>query len=170
MNLQKALLAEHSRRQADKIAGYACRSKKHFKELMNYFLSDNQLLSRRAAWSLSIVAVKLPEYVFPHVKDLVSVLSRKDIHPAVIRHSVSMLERIEIPEKFHGKVMQACFQFLENNSIPVAIKVFSMTTLYNLSRHYPEIKSELRSIIEDRWERESPAFKSRGKKVLLQIK
>lgn len=166
MDVKKELLREHSKRQAAKIARYACQSKKNFKDLMQCYSSKNYLLAQRAAWSVSIAGRMHPELVAPHIKYLVDVLDRKDVHDAVIRNSVRILETIEIPTRYQGKVMQACFGFLQNYSTPGAIKAFSMTTLYNLSKKYPEIKNELRSIIEDRWEHETPAFKSRGRKVL----
>jgi hypothetical protein len=77
-----------------------------------------------------------------------------------------VLEAIEIPEVFHGDVMNACFKFIETPSTPVAIKASSLTTLFNLSKIYPEIKQELKTIIEDRMDNETAAFKSRGRKIL----
>jgi hypothetical protein len=65
--------------------------------------------------------------------------------------------------------MNACFGFIENPTIPIAIKAFSLTTLYNLCKTYPEIKPELKLIIEDRWDTETAAFKSRGKKILANL-
>ncbi|MCY7309163.1 MAG: hypothetical protein LH619_00155 [Chitinophagaceae bacterium] len=44
-----------------------------------------------------------------------------------------------------------------------------MTVLQNLSKLYPEIKQELKTIIEDRWELETAAFHSRAKKILKEI-
>jgi len=41
--------------------------------------------------------------------------------------------------------------------------------LQNLSKIYPEIKQELKTIIEDRWDHESAAFKSRAKKILKDL-
>jgi hypothetical protein len=76
------------------------------------------------------------------------------------------LEDIEIPEEYHADVMNACFGFIEKPSTPVAIKAFSLTTLGNLSKYYPEIKQELKLIIEDRIDTETAAFKSRAKKIL----
>ena len=49
---------------------------------------------------------------------------------------------------------------------PVAIKAFSLTTLFNLSKFYPEVENELKLIIENNWDNETAAFKSRGKKIL----
>jgi hypothetical protein len=169
VNLREEILKEHSKPQALKIAGYACASKKNFKELMQYFLNEEYRLAQRAAWSVSWAARKKPEMISPHIKDLVSVLNKTDVHDAVIRNSVRVLQEIEIPEKFHGEVMDACFQFIEKPSTPVAIKVFSLTTLFNLSKHYPEIKPELKLIIEDCWKNETAAFKSRAKKILSKL-
>ena len=65
--------------------------------------------------------------------------------------------------------MNAWFAFIEKPSTPVAIKAFALTTLFNLSKYYPEIKQELKLIIEDRMDNKTPAFKSRGKKILKQL-
>ncbi|MBS1670911.1 MAG: hypothetical protein JST94_05595 [Bacteroidetes bacterium] len=62
--------------------------------------------------------------------------------------------------------MNACFNFIETPATPVAIKAFSLTILQKLSLQYPEIKQELKLIIEERWEHETAAFKSRARKIL----
>jgi hypothetical protein len=169
VNLREEILKEHSKAHAQAIANYACESKKNFKELMNCFLDDEYRLAQRAAWSVSWAAMKKPEMIYPHIKDLVSVLYKKNVHDAVIRNSVRVLQEIEIPEKYHGEVMNACFQFLEKPSTAVAIKAFSLTTLFNLSKKYPEIKPELKLIINDSLEHETAAFKARAKKILPKL-
>jgi len=170
MIIKDEILKEHSKTQALKIAAYACASKKNFKELMQCFMSGEYRLAQRAAWSVSWAAEKNPEMIRPYIKDLVSQMQRTNVHDSVIRNSVRVLELIEIPEEFHGEVMNACFHFIETPSTPAAIKAFSLTTLFNLSKQYPEIRSELKLIIEERWDTETAAFRSRGKKILKQIK
>jgi len=169
MNLRDEILKAHSKEHALKIARYACSSKNNFKALMDCFMSNEYRLAQRAAWSVSWAARQKPQMIEPYIKDLVTVLKKKDIHNAVIRNSVRVLEDIEIPEKFHGAVMNACFNFIETPATPVAIKAFSLTTLFNLSKAYPEIKQELKLIIEERWDTETAAFKSRGRKILKAI-
>ena len=170
MNIRDEILKEHSKAQALKIASYACSSKKNFKELMVCFTDDEYRLAQRAAWSVSWAAKKKPEMIKPYIKNIVSHLQRKDVHASVIRNSVRILEEIEIPEIFHGEVMNTCFGFIETPSTPVAIKAFSLTTLFNLSKKYPEIRSELKLIIEERWNTETAAFRSRGKKILFGLR
>ncbi len=169
MIIRDEILKEHSRTQALKIASYACASKKNFRELMKCFMSDEYRVAQRAAWSVGWAARKNPEMIVPYIKDLVSQIQRTDVHPAVLRNSVRILELIEIPEIFHGQVMNACFQFIETPSTPIAVKAFSLTTLYNLSKYYPEIKHELKLIIEENWDHETAAFRSRGRKILSMI-
>lgn len=166
LNIKVELLKENTRQQAVKIADYACLSTNNFNELMQCFLSNEYRVAQRAAWSVSYAATKKPSMIQPHIKDLVAMLGRKDVHDAVIRNSVRILQKIQIPEEFHGDVMNACFAFIEDVTCPVAIKAFSLTTLENLCKNYPEIKHELKLIIEERWENETPAFKSRAKKIL----
>lgn len=167
MNIKEELLKEKNitRAKALSIAEFASSSPRHFQELMKCFLSNEYRLAQRAAWCVSWAARKNPELIKPHIKDLVAQLGRTDVHDAVIRNSVRVLQEIEIPKELHGEVMNACFEFIEKPSIPVAIKAFSMTTLFNLSKDYPEIKNELRVIIENNWNNETAAFKSRGKKI-----
>ena len=169
MILRDQILKEHSRENALSIANYACSSKQHFKELMKCFLDKEYRVAQRAAWSVSWAAIQKPKMIQPYIKELVAQLERKDVHSAVIRNSVRVLECIEIPKKFHGTVMNACFNFIENPSTPVAIKAFSLTTLFNLSKFYPDIKQELKLIIEERWDTESAAFRARGKRILKNI-
>ncbi|MBV9986520.1 MAG: hypothetical protein JO301_02505 [Chitinophagaceae bacterium] len=166
MNLRDEILKEHSKSQALKVAAYACSSPKNFKELMQCFMADEYRLSQRAAWSVSWAAKKKPEMVKPYLKDIVAQLQREGVHDSVKRNAVRILEDIDIPEPLHGEVMNACFGFIEDPATAVAIKAFSLTTLFNLSEIYPEIRPELKLLIEANLENETAAFRSRGKKIL----
>ena len=169
MNVRAEILKEHSKVQALKIARYACSSPYNFDELMKCFMADDYQVSQRAAWSLDWAARNEPSMILPYIGDLVTQIQNDKVHPSVIRHSLRILEDVDIPEVFHGDVMNACFNFLESASTPAAIKVFSLTTLRNLAGYYPEIKKELKLIIEERWPHESKAFKSRGRTILASL-
>lgn len=171
MNIREELLKEqiHFKKHAIAITEFAASSDKNFKDLIDCFLSKDKRLAQRAAWSVSWAAEKYPEMVQPYIGVLVDQLKRKDVHNAVIRNSLRILEDVIIPEKFHGEVMDACFQFLQNRETAIAIKAFALTVLFNLSKIYPDIKNELRIIIEENMEYETAAYRSRGKKILTQL-
>jgi hypothetical protein len=166
LDLKDEILKLHSKVHALKIAAYACSSARHFKELMKCFMSDDYRLAQRAAWSVSWAARKKPVMIRPYVKDLVTVLEKKEVHDAVIRNSLRVLEDVDIPAEHHGVIINACFNFLEKPGYPLAFKVYSMTIIAKLSAIYPEIKQELKLIIEENLDNGTPAFKSRGKKIL----
>jgi hypothetical protein len=170
MPLREEILKEHSKKHALHIASLACASKKDFKELVSCFLSNDYRLAQIASWCLHWAVKQKPGMIAPYIKKVVAQLQRKDVHPSVIRHAVNILQSIDIPEEFHGEVMNACFSFIETPSTAIAIKAFSLTTLYNLSKTYPEIRSELKLIIEERWDTETAAFRGRGKKILADLK
>jgi hypothetical protein len=164
--IKDELLKEQSLANAKRIAEFACLVNSNFKELMDCFLSCEYRVAQRAAWAVSQSVEKNPAIVEPYIEMLVDQLSRKDVHNAVIRNSLRILQNLDIPEEFHGKILNACFAFIEDPSAPIAIKAFSLTMLDNLSKHYPEIKHELKLIIEERLDTETPAFKARAKRIL----
>lgn len=168
MNIRAALLEEkkQTRSHALAIAAYACSSAARFKTLMHCFLDAEYRLAQRAAWCVSWAAHKHPAMLQPYIKKLVAQLDRKDVHPAVVRNSVRVLEAVHIPEALHGAVMRHCFALVEAPGTPVAIKAFSLTTLGNLAALYPDIKTELQLLIEERWPHETAAFHARARKVL----
>ncbi len=171
MDISKALLKDklHKKEQALIITDYACSTPENFKELMQCFLSNEYRLAQRAAWSISWAAQKKPHFIKLYIKDLIEQLSRKAVHDAVIRNSVCILQKIDIPKDLHGELMNCCFAFIESNKTPVAVKAFSLTTLFNLSKIYPDIKNELKIIIEERLDDETAAFKQRGKQILRHL-
>jgi hypothetical protein len=78
-------------------------------------------------------------------------------------------EHVTIPKRYHGRVMTACFDFVQAPETPIAVKAFSLSILGKLSADYPEICGELKLIIEEQWEHATPAFRSRARKILKSI-
>jgi hypothetical protein len=139
----------------------------HFEELFRLFCSNEYRVAQRAAYSVMICADKQPGIIIPFLGKLIKNLQRGDVHDAVVRNTVRVLQNIEIPAKYHGTVANACFDLLNDRSRPIAIRVFAMTVIFNLSKLYPELRQELRLIIESELDEEvKPAFKNRGIKIL----
>ncbi len=166
MNLNEALLQEHSKKQCDRIVDYIGKDKKRFAALMKLFFEGEYRQTQRAAWPMSYCVRNYPELIEPYFKPLIDNLRKRGLHNAIIRNTVRLLQDVEIPKIYHGKLMSICFDFIQSNEIPVAIKAFSLTILQKLSRSYPEILPELKLIIEERLPHESAAFRSRARKIL----
>jgi hypothetical protein len=169
MDLLQLLTDEHSKKQTDRIVAYIGPDKKRFAGLIRLFFSGEYRITQRAAWPLSYCVRRHPELIVPYFRQLLDNLDRKDIHVAVIRNTVRLLQDVDIPKRFQGRVMNRCFEFIQAPETTIAVKAFSLTILSNLSADYPEIRGELRLIIEDQWEQATPAFRSRAKRMLKRM-
>jgi hypothetical protein len=166
MNLRETILAEHSKANCTKIVKWVGDSQVRFDELFNLFLNSEYRVNQRAAWPISYCVIAHPPFISKHFSKLVKNLHKPGLHDSIKRNTVRLLQHIEIPKKFHGDIMDICFKYISTPDEAVAIKAFSLTILQNLSMQYPEIKNEIRLIIEERWEYETAAFKARAKKFL----
>ena len=136
---------------------------------MTCFLEGNEKIRRFAAWPMSYCAIANPELIKPWLKRLIPVLDEKNVHSAIIRNIFRLLQTIDIPASFEGKIMSHCFKYIQDPKAAGAIKAFSLTILENLGEKYPEILPELKLIIEERWNLEKPSFQSRGRKILKKL-
>jgi hypothetical protein len=166
MNLRDTILAEHSKSNCSRIVKWVAGNQQRFDELFHLFLKDEALVRQRAAWPLSYAAIAQPSLIKKHFSSLLKNLSKKGLHDSEKRNTVRLLQDIDIPEKFHGQVMNICFDYISSPEEKPAIKAFSLTILHKLSKQYPEISREMRTIIEEQWDHESAAFRSRARKIL----
>ena len=169
MNIKTALLKEHSKKQCNLIVKWVGNDQEKFDELFNLFLHDEYRVVQRAGWPISYCVEKHPNLIKKHFTTLLRNLKKKGIHDAVKRNSIRLLQHVDIPERFHGQVMDICFQYISSPTEAVAIKAFSITVLQNLARRYPDILNELKLVIEERWDYETVAFKTRAKKLLKEF-
>ena len=165
MDLRKTILAEHSKAQANKIIEWVGDSQQRFDELFNLFLNDEYRVQQRAAWPLSYIAIAHPHLIKKHFRKLLSNLKKSNHHSSIKRNSVRLLQHIEIPAIYHGEIMNLCFNYVSSPNEAVAVKAFSLIVLQNLAKKYPEILPEIKLIIEERWNYETAAFRSRAKKI-----
>jgi hypothetical protein len=169
MDLKRELLKEHSKSQRDKILHYVGDSPARFKALVEVYLQGPYRVTQRAAWPLSYVAEKHPTLIKPHLKKILDYLKKPDVHDAVKRNTVRLLQFVDIPKKLYGQVADVCFGYLQDPKEPVAIRVFSMTVLSHIAADETELKKEVTIIIEDQLPYASAAFRSRAKKVLKEL-
>ena len=166
MNLEESLRREHSKSQCINIVAWIGNDRKKFAELMNLFFRGEYRLSQRAAWPMSEVVLRYPNLIQPYLKKLIQLLNDATQHSAVVRNIVRLLQAVEVPKPLHGQLMTACFQFIESNETPVAIKAYALTVLDNLSKLYPEIIPEIQLIVKERLPHETAAFRMRAKPFL----
>ncbi len=166
MDLTRELLQAHTKSQATKIADYVNDNPTHFKVLVDTFLKGPYRITQRASWPLNLCVERNPALVKPHLKRILKHLQEPGIHDAVKRNTMRMLQFCIIPKSLHGSVAGLCFQYLESKKEAVAIKAFAMTVLSNIIENEPDLKKELKIILEDQLPYASPGFTVRAHRVL----
>jgi hypothetical protein len=170
MNLEKELLKKQTLTQCNRIITWVGDDASRYKTLVTVFFRGDYRLTQHAAWPMSYCVRLFPALAGPYFKKWIDHLSDMDAPVASKRNIIRLLQFTEVPKKYQGKLMDICFRFINDPEEAIAVKAFSLTVLGNLSRLYPEILPEIKSIIETRWEFETPAFRSRAKKILLSVK
>ncbi|MDW7690816.1 hypothetical protein R9C00_21340 [Flammeovirgaceae bacterium SG7u.111] len=170
MNIKEALLEEHSKEQMLLIAKYIGENEERLAELMEVFLKGEPKVQQRSAWALYTTFEKynLKKLILPYLAEMINLLD-KPVHDAVVRNTVHIMEVVDIPTELHGEAVDQCFKLLMDNNSPIAIKAFSMTVIYNVSQHFPELKNELKLVIEDLLPYASPGLRNRGGKILKKL-
>jgi hypothetical protein len=170
MNLLEEILRRHSQSQSDKIARYVGADEYRFAELMTLFLNGPYRVTQRAAWPLSHCVEKNPLLLKPYYKKIFMMLEQTDVHDAVKRNILRMLQFVKIPRVWQSRAVNNCFALLSEGEQPIAIRVFAMTVLANIARDQPDLKNEIIPVIEDQLPYASAGFSARGKRVLNELK
>ncbi|GAA0890380.1 hypothetical protein GCM10009122_00580 [Fulvivirga kasyanovii] len=168
VDIRKELLKEHSKSNANRIARYISNDPTRFDVLMKLFLSNEYRVTQRAAQVVSMCAENHPGLIRPYLKQMILNL-RNDVHDAVKRNTLRILQDIELQENLQGDMTDIGFQLLTSAREPVAVKVFAMTVLANICKKEPDLKNELQIIIEDQMPYASAGFISRGNKILKRL-
>ncbi len=166
MNIRDALLEVHSKAQAEKIARYIGDDPERFAELMKCMLGPVYRLSQRAAWPVSLCIERHPALVKPYFNVLIKQLENTDSHVAVRRNVARLLQFVNIPKRYQGRVFDACYNLLDDPNETVAVRVFSMTVAANIAKDEPELLEELRMVAMKYPQASTAGFRSRARKVL----
>jgi len=170
MNIKEALLKEHSKTQMLKIVAYVGNDKKRFAELITLMLTAEYRIAQRAAWPVSYCIENNTDLINPWFAKMIKKLGEENIHHAIKRNTLRVLEFVDIPEKYCGTLYDISYAFLHSIKEPIAVRVFALSVLGNISKKYPELKTEVTHSTESLLHCGIPALESRSKRVLKQIK
>jgi hypothetical protein len=166
--LEELLSVETSKRQSEMIADLVINRPALFKPLVYLYLRDEEPLSRRAVWVVDIVTEKLPSLLpgcLPQILERLSTFT----HDGMKRQSLRMITRASLSKKQRLVLIPICFDWLTNHKESVAVKIFSMEILSQISQAEPDLRRELADSIEWRMAEETAGFRNRGEKILKKL-
>lgn len=169
MNYPKQLLKEHSRANADLVLNHVLKDRKRVSALLDAFLTGEYRVVQRSAMVVGNLGRLKPDWLKPWHQRMIAAADPAP-HPSVSRNVMryfSELPLSSIDEENQGPLLDLAFRLTEDQAEAVAIRVFGMTVVFNFCVLYPELKDELRGIIElTIAEGTTPGFRSRGGKIL----
>jgi hypothetical protein len=168
MDIRGQLLSTTSRKSTDLAIHIIGDNPELFGELMEVILNDKDPLPMRASWVAEGITAKYPHLIVPYTGKLVKNL-RKFTHPGTLRNILKIFSRMDIKEKYHGQIVDMCFEWLAKENMPVAVKVFSMQIIANLIRYYPELRNEFFEVLDEQLPRNSAGFRARVRKIKSQV-
>jgi hypothetical protein len=170
MKLREEILREHSKTQCEKIVRWVGDDKDRFAELMQLMLTDEYRVAQRAAYPISYCVQKFPALIKPWFARMIKKMGDRAAHDAVRRNALRIFEQVDIPEKFCGQLYEISNTYLHDLKEPIAVRAFSITTMYNIAKKYPDLLAEVKHHAESLLHCGIPALESRSRNMLKEIK
>ncbi len=134
-------------------------------------LMDEKHYAERASRVISVCSHNFPELFKPHCSRVIAELKNLKSDGAMRNFLKTLAEvPLKLTKKDKSILLNQCFDYLVSNDYPIAVQVFSMQILYNLSCEIPEIGEELCRILEERMPDASAGYRSRVRRILSQMK
>ncbi len=122
----------------------------------------------RAAWILDHVYASKPQLLNGYENRMIQLFMQTK-SSSIQRIIGKLLSFSHIKDKADGDFLNKCFELLIAAQTPVAVKVHAMQLIFNISDKYPELKPELKIVIEENIPHNSVGFKSRANKILKKL-
>ena len=166
MNIREALLASHSKAQTMRIVRYVSSDAEKFSDLMSIFFAGPYRLTQRAAWPMNYCVQTHPDLIVPYLTKLIRFAERDDVHDAVRRNTMRLLQYVDVPAKLKSRVYELCLKLISDPKQPVAVKVFAITTAHRIAGTERPLMDELALTVREQLTHNSVAFAKRAREVL----
>ncbi|WP_439185119.1 hypothetical protein [Carboxylicivirga taeanensis] len=88
---------------------------------------------------------------------------------SIKRHYLRILSQHNLENLADGHLLDCCFQWLQTEETPIAVKAHCMTIIFGLTHVYPELVPELKATLENLLPYGSKGEVNRAKKILAAI-
>ena len=126
---------------------------------------ERAAVAKRAAYVFTHAGEYAPALTLARLPVLVPLLDRT-VHPGTRRAICRSLTFIDLPPAWVGPVLDRCFGYLEDVQERTAVRVFSADIIYRNTADYPELRAELRRLLEWAAPAASPGLSSKIRRLL----
>lgn len=154
---------------APELAKYVLKNDK-IPELISCAFDADPLLSSRAMWVLGHCSDLDYESIKKYHTRLIKNLERPGLHNGVIRNTLRLYQQHPVPENHHAFMLDKCFAYISDPSEAIAVRAFAIKIVFNISKPYPELISELRAVLSHiNIHDEPPGIRARVKNTIKAI-
>ena len=153
-----------------------------FPKLIEILFMVDDKVSCRAAWVLEFVCNEYIYAIVPHLEQFTKKLNEIHLDSAVrpvakvcgfiaevyYSKSPNTIKKL-LSSQQQQRIIEACFDWMISDQ-KVAVKAYSMSTLFLFGKDHSWIHPELSQILEQDYASHSAAFKARAKHILKKIK
>jgi len=138
-----------------------------FDALFYGMLDEDPVVRMRSADAVEKITALRPEYLPPYKAVLIGEVARSK-QQEVRWHVAQMAPRLDLSADEREAVVGILLAYLEDQSR--IVKTFSMQALADLAQTDAQLRSQVLPILEDLAATGSPAMRSRGRKLVVQLK
>ena len=135
------------------------------KVIVSFLTGEDTRLARTAAEVLRLMSDRDKSVAQPHIDELIETLAKPN-HDAIKRSIFRLFQFLKFNDDQAGLVVELAFEHLQDRGNPIAVRVFAMTTVYNITKVYPELYDELVAVISTNLSEESTGFQNRAMKII----
>lgn len=165
-----------------KYAQVVLQDKKLFKYLIEIAFDETNDAAVKVSWVLDFVMREKLEWIYPHLDYFTEHISTSK-HDSIVRPMAKICENLSLKytskktsdikehltKKHIEKIIETGFDWMISEQ-KVAVKAYTMTTLYLFGKEFDWVHDELRLIIQQNIINGSAAYKARGKRILKQLR
>ncbi len=130
--------------------------------------NDSNKKAWKAAWLLDHVYLEKPDLINSHIDTMIKLFMQSHCD-STRRILGKLLSLYDITNRVDGNFVNTCFDMLISETVAVAVKVHAMQLLFNISQTYPELRAELKLILEEQITNNTAAFKARARRLLRKL-
>jgi len=145
-----------------------CSSENIVSTLFQMNKSEDPKLAWRSAYVIDLIHDVNPTIVEPYLENIANEVVKLN-NQSIKRHYLRILTQHDISDLASGLLVDACFKWLTEEETPIAVKAHCMSILHNLCQTFPEMKPELKMVLENLLPYGSKGEVNRAKRILFEL-
>ena len=161
----KDQLVDSSKVIVDIVAANVGNNPVHYEEILDLVLNEPMPMSSRAGRVLNLCTENEPTLFQPYVNTVINEIKKgKEVHRCILKIFAEL--QIMLSKHQEGILVNACFEWLADESQSIAAKVYCMDILARFAEKEPGIIPELIAVLQGLLPHGSTGTKNRASKII----